>query len=89
MIRSDEKNPVYELEKTAIKQRYLVGKLDDDGCIETNEKIMYDFMEQIYEKGAEKAKRPSIWWYVLCVVGGAVVGAAASAVIVVNLIKVK
>lgn len=71
-------NPVYELEKQAIKDRLLVYKVLEDGKLETSEKIMFDFMNNIYNEGVKgvnnNKKKLCIIVGILCFMAGVVLG---------------
>lgn len=74
MLDIKKENPVYKLEKKFRENGFIVGQLDKEGCLDSNEKMMYDFMNVVYEQG-QKSKKPSkilmtILFFVGLIVGG-------------------
>jgi hypothetical protein len=86
MLGDKKPNPVYELEKKWLEQKYVVGRIDSDGNFETNEKLMFEFMNSVYQEGY-KAKKISKIWYALWTVLGFIVGLVAGIFGILYIIK--
>jgi hypothetical protein len=87
MIDLKKTTPVYEMEKKMIEQKFIVGKLDSLGNFETSEKMMFDFMNEIYESGKKSAKKkPWLLISVLTIVG-VIIGGISTALIMLQYIK--
>jgi hypothetical protein len=87
MIDMKKINPVYELEKKYIEQRYIVGKLDKEGNFETSERLMFEFMNGIYEEGKADAKKKPWGWFIGLFILGGITGAIGAVIAVINYIK--
>ena len=57
MFKKLKKNPVFELQKKLLDQKIIMGFLEDDGKLETDDKIMYTITEIIYNEAAKEEKK--------------------------------
>ena len=57
MLFKAKRNPVYELQKNLEKEKVLLGKIDENGQVETDDKIMYGIIEKIFEIGKDNTKK--------------------------------
>lgn len=53
----EKKNPIYELQKKLISERIVLGNIDEENNVESNDKIYYDILENIYNEGKKTVKK--------------------------------
>jgi hypothetical protein len=46
-----KKNPILEIEHEFIKNRYVVCRVGENKKLETTEKLMFDFINEVYNLG--------------------------------------
>ena len=60
MLFKKEVNPVFELQKDLEKERILLGRIDETGKLETDDKMMYNLIEKIFDKGKKYYKKNNL-----------------------------
>jgi len=87
MFTKNKTNPVYELEKDLINERYIISKAQGNGIFETTEKVMYDAIEKIYNKALNTKGKDKKFWYATWAVVGAVIGFICGVLLISSMIK--
>ena len=80
-MTNEKKNPVFELQKELIKHKYILGVLDVDGSIESNDKIYYDITNKIYTCVKDDANKVTKMNRILMFGGGILLGALIGVII--------
>lgn len=82
MFKKIKTNPVYEIEKLLVNEKVVVGKMNEMGELDVNEKCMYDTIDFVYKKALEGQKKGKYGWYIVWSAVSLIVGLIAGCVLV-------
>jgi hypothetical protein len=86
LFKKEKRNPILEIQEHLEKEGVILGKLENNGQVESNSKLSYSIVEHIYALGTGKIKKQNTINKIIFIVVGLVIGFLA-AMLVMSLLR--